>query len=122
MNDYFNTSHKYGEWALAHEIKRIKYLNDWSYNRGIKFTNVASSLKYRKISPTKRGVRVSLDEIYKFDYEYKSDETPTKNSFGVSIQHTVDLIKKMISGSYLQTGILIVLKMLLNLILLIQIV
>lgn len=79
LNDYFNTSHKYGEWALAHEIKRIKYLNDWSYNRGIKFTNVASSLKYRKISPTKRGVRVSLDEIYKFDYEYKSDEAPTKN-------------------------------------------
>jgi len=25
---------------------------------------------------------------------YKSDETPAKNSFGVSIQHTVDLVKK----------------------------
>ena len=94
LEDYFDTSHKYGEWSLAHEIKRIKYLNDWSYNRGIKFTNVASSLKFKKISPTKKGVRVSLDEVYKFDYEYKSDETPTKNSFGVSIQHTVDLVKK----------------------------
>lgn len=48
LEDYFDTSHKYGEWALAHEIKRIKYLNDWSYNRGIKFTNVASSLKFKK--------------------------------------------------------------------------
>ncbi len=67
-------------------------------------------------------MRVSLDEVYKFDYEYKSDETPTKNSFGVSIQHTVDLVKKMMGGLYLQTGILIVLKMLLNLIRLIQII
>lgn len=46
LEDSFDTSHKYGEWALAHEIKRIKYLNDWSYNRGIKFTNIASSLKF----------------------------------------------------------------------------
>lgn len=94
IHNCFDTSHKYGKWSLEHEIRRIKYLNDWSSDRGIKFTNIESSIDFKKIYPTKRGIRVGLNEIYKFDYEYKDDEDHNKNSFGVSLQHTVDLVNK----------------------------
>ncbi len=90
----FDTSQKYGKWALEHEVKRAKYLKDWSNQRGLKFTDIKSTVRVKKAYPTKRGVRVGLEESYKFDYIYEKDENPITNSFGVGIRHTLDLIKK----------------------------
>lgn len=95
LPQYFDTSQKYGQWSLEHEVQRVKYLRQWAYQRGIVFTNIDSSvILNRAYNNKKNGVRLSLKEIYKFDYIYKEDETPVKNSFGVGIRHTVDLVKK----------------------------
>ncbi|WP_125152401.1 amidase domain-containing protein [Clostridium rectalis] len=94
LQSYFDTSHKYGEWALEHEIKRVKYLKHWAYQRNIEFKDVKSSVILYKVYNTKKGVRLALKELYKFNYFYKNDSNPTINSFGVGIKHTVDLTKK----------------------------
>lgn len=94
LPELFDTSQKYGTWALEHEVKRIKYLNDWSYQRGMKFTNITSAMKVRKISPSKNGTKIIFDEIYKFDYVYDKDENPVTNSFGVTLSHTMVLTNK----------------------------
>ncbi|WP_027623528.1 amidase domain-containing protein [Clostridium lundense] len=95
LPQYFDTSQKYGKWALEHEVQRVKYLKQWAYQRGIVFTNINSSVILNKAYNTKKnGVRLLLKEIYKFDYMYKEDKTPIINSFGVGIRHTVDLVKK----------------------------
>lgn len=94
LPELFDTSQKYGIWALEHEVKRIKYLNDWSYQRGMKFTNINSAMKVRKISSSKNGTKIIFDEIYKFDYVYDKDENPVTNSFGVTLNHTMVLTNK----------------------------
>ena len=84
---------KYGTWALEHEAKRVKYLHDWSKQRSIKFTNVQSTVRLKKVYPGGKVVKIALEESYKFDYIYPEDETPVTNSFGVGIRHTISLTK-----------------------------
>ena len=94
LKPYFDTSEKYGVWALEHEVKRVKYLHDWAKERGMKFTNVQSSVRIKKIHPGTKLIKMALEESYKFDYSYPKDEYPTTNSFGVGIRHTLSLVKK----------------------------
>lgn len=94
LKDYFDTSQKHGTWALEHEVKRVKYLNDWSKQRGMKFTNVESNIRIKKVHPGVKTTKISLEESYKFDYIYPEDENPITNSFGVGIRHTLSLVKK----------------------------
>lgn len=90
----FDTSKKFGVWALEHEVKRVKYLRQWAYNRDITFTNVSSETQVKKITPSNGGFKVRADEYYKFQYIYNSDEDPITNTFGVGIIHSVELIRK----------------------------
>lgn len=99
LRELFDLSQKYGQWSLEHEVQRVKYLKDWSSQRGIKFTNIESSVRIKKIYHRSSTIRISLEETYKFDYIYLSDSKPVTNSFGVGIRHTLDLVEK--NESYL---------------------
>ena len=92
LPNYFDTSQALGKWSLAHEVKRLSYFNDWSTKRDMNFTKVESTSKVKKITSTKRGLRLLVDEYYKFEYIYRNDITPTKNIFGVSLTHSIELI------------------------------
>ena len=94
LPNYYDTSQKLGKWSLEHEVKRFSYFNDWSTQRGMDFIKVESTPKIRKITSTKRGFRLLVDEYYKFQYIYKTDIAPTTNVFGVGLTHSMELIKK----------------------------
>lgn len=94
LKELFDLSQKYGQWSLEHEVQRVKYLKDWSSHRGVKFTNIQSSVRIKKIYHRTSTIRISLEETYKFDYIYPSDKEPVTNSFGVGIRHTLDLVEK----------------------------
>jgi hypothetical protein len=94
LAQYFDTSKKYGKWALEHELKRVKYLADWSQARMIKLINIQSTVRIKKIYPLGKMIKTSLEETYKFDYVYADDPTNANNSFGVGIRHTVTLTPK----------------------------
>lgn len=94
VTELFDTSQKYGKWALEHEIKRIKYLNAWANERDITFGNIESFVRIKKIYPRGDIIKVALEESYKFDYAYNNDEASPVNSFGVGIRHTTSIIKK----------------------------
>ncbi|WP_298844633.1 amidase domain-containing protein [uncultured Clostridium sp.] len=94
LSNYYDTSQKLGKWSLEHEVKRLSYFNDWSTQRSMNFIKVESNPKIRKITTTKRGLRLLVDEYYKFQYNYKNDKTPTTNIFGVGLTHSMELIKK----------------------------
>lgn len=94
LTDYYDNTQKLGKWAWEHEIRRIKYLRDWSKDRNIVFNKIESKVKIRKI--TKVGdnrYKISFDEVYRFDYSYKDVETPVVNSFGVRLIHVCELMK-----------------------------
>ena len=96
LPSYYDLSQKLGKWSLEHEVKRFKYFNDWSSQRGMNFIKVESTPKVRNITSTKRGFRLLVDEYYKFQYNYKNDitpTTPTTNIFGVGLSHSIELIK-----------------------------
>lgn len=79
---------------MEHEAKRVKYLQDWSKQRGMNFTNVDSTVRLKKVYPVEKTFRIALEESYKFDYIYPEDQEPITNSFGVGIRHTISLTKK----------------------------
>lgn len=94
LKDYYDTSKSSGKYALEHEIKRVKYLKDWSYKRNIEFKDIKSTVKIRKIIHSGNALKLIFSESYKFDYAYKNDKVNPPNSFGVGIRHTASLIKK----------------------------
>ena len=51
----YDTTEKYGRWALGHEIKRVKYLKTWSKQREIQFKNVNSTIRIKKINNAGNG-------------------------------------------------------------------
>lgn len=94
LKNLFDTSQKSGQWALEHEIKRVKYLNDWSAERKITFGNIESTVRIKKISPKGNIIKLALEESYKFDYVYDNNENSPIDSFGVGIRHFASLVKK----------------------------
>ncbi|WP_420839268.1 amidase domain-containing protein [Clostridium rhizosphaerae] len=94
LKELFDTSRKYGKWALEHEVRRVKYLSNWTNERDITFTNIQSFVRIKKVYPQGKIIKAALEESYKFDYTYCDDEKNAINSFGVGIRHTTSLIKK----------------------------
>lgn len=94
LKDEFDTSQKYGIYTLEHEIKRVKYLKDWSKQRGIQFKNIESTVRIKKVTPAGNVIRIALEESYKFDYVYENDKDAILNSFGVGIRHSTKLTQK----------------------------
>lgn len=94
LKELFDTSQKYGKWALEHEVKRVKYLNNWSNERNITFGKIESSVRIKKVYPKGNIMKIALEESYKFEYVYDDDENSPINTFGVGIRHTTSLIKK----------------------------
>jgi hypothetical protein len=93
LPQYFDKFQKFGTWALEHEVRRVKYLSDWSMSRGISFTNISSQVIIKKIYKTGNGIKIVLLESYRFDYKY-DDDPPVINTFGVGINHTMNLVKR----------------------------
>lgn len=98
LKPFYDTSQNYGAWSLDHEVRRVKYLVDWSNERGIKFTSIDSLINIKKITCTGDSLKVRTDEQYIFKYIYKEDSSPSTNEFGVNLYHTITLKKK--NGSY----------------------
>ncbi|MEY8001818.1 amidase domain-containing protein [Clostridium sp. Mt-5] len=94
LNEYYDISKPSGKYALEHEIKRFKYLSDWSTQRNIEFKDIKSTVKLKKLIPSGNALKLILEESYKFDYAYKNDQVNPLNSFGIGIRHTIKLVKK----------------------------
>lgn len=94
IKDCYDSSHKFGIWALDHEVRRIKYLKYWADERKIKFINVESSIRVKKVSVSGIKATLALEESYKFDYIYSDDDPSVVNSFGVGLRHGVRMILK----------------------------
>lgn len=70
FKDDYDISQKPGMKAWEHEIRRVKYLNDWAAARGIKFTNVTSTVRIKKVSSEDKLLKIFLEETCKFKYIY----------------------------------------------------
>lgn len=89
----FDLSKRTGKWSLEHEVRRVKYLMDWAKKLDIRFVDVKSYVRIKKMLTSNIGVKVSLEESYKFDYVYNKDAESKVNSFGVGLRHVLTITK-----------------------------
>lgn len=94
FKEYYDTSQKFGQWALEHEVKRIQYLNSWAKERNMKFNKIQTSIRVNRKRGNENRAILAVEETYKFDYSYPEKQDNYINSFGVGIRHSVNMIRK----------------------------
>jgi hypothetical protein len=94
LKEFYDTSQKYGIWALEHEIKRVKYFCKWTQEREMELVDVKTYTRIKKKTVKGNKAYLALEETYKFDYIYPQDTPTIINTFGVGIRHWVNLVKK----------------------------
>lgn len=95
LKPLYDLSQRKGQWSLEHEVRRVKYLRDWSKKHDVMFKDIKSNVNITKVlKKSDTGMRVILVESYKFDYVYNKDTLSTINSFGVGLRHVAELTNK----------------------------
>lgn len=94
LKELYDTSQRYGTWALEHEIKRVKYFSKWCREREMELVDLKTYIRIKKETVRGDKAYLALEETYKFDYIYPEDTPTVINTFGVGIRHGVNMIKK----------------------------
>lgn len=91
LGNLYNKQVRNGLWAYEHEIKKLKYLQNWSDKQNVKFTKIDSQVIVRYVK--KKGDKLSLSLLVSTEYQYKYEDAPqTSNSFRIGTYHTLDLM------------------------------
>lgn len=90
----FDLSSRYGQWAYEHEVKRIKFVKDWSMSRDTKFIDCETKLKISSIRGSGNNFRIYLNDMTRMGYVYNSQEATMINEFSFGTWHTISLVKK----------------------------
>ncbi len=81
---------KKGAWAYEHELKKMKYLHNWSAKQGVKFTKIKPEVVIRKLE--KEADKLSVSLMAATTYQYVYEGAPHKyNSFRIGTYHVLDL-------------------------------
>lgn len=87
----YDQSSRNGIWAYDHEIKKEKYLRNWSFKQGIKLTVIKSLIRLSQIQPRSDGIRVTFLASTEYHYIYQN-EPSTVNKMRIGTYHSLDLI------------------------------
>lgn len=83
----------YGTWAYEHEVKKSKYIKNWSEKQGIKFLEINPNVIIKKISG--KGFKFSAYLLCSTEYKYSyENQTDIINSFRIGTSHILQLINK----------------------------
>lgn len=95
----YNLKTKYGSWAYEHEIKKLKYLNNWSEKQGVKFIGVNPKVRVRKIKGGDGVYSINLFCTTEYMYVYENEnpigeDTDKINKFRIGTSHSLTLENK----------------------------
>lgn len=79
-------------WALDHEHGKIKYMRQWSKNRGVRFVEAKPTIRVKRLRANPERVRFYVEQSLALGYTYPNEPTP--NMFGVGTRHIIELRKK----------------------------
>ncbi|NMA67697.1 MAG: amidase domain-containing protein, partial [Clostridiaceae bacterium] len=86
----YDTNIKYGLWAYEHEVKKTKYLHQWSDKQGIKFKDIQTKFAIRWVKES--GNKVTANFIASTEYTYTYiDEPEIINTFRIGTYHILDM-------------------------------
>lgn len=99
IKSLYETDKNAGRWAYEHEINKMKYLENWSHKQGVKFNEINTKIRLRKINKKEENlyeVICSTSTTYKYSYENQSD---ISNSCKIGTNHYLNI--KYIDGEYI---------------------
>nr|WP_246637716.1 amidase domain-containing protein [Crassaminicella profunda] len=90
LKNLYDCSRKYGVWAYEHELKKMKYLHEWSDKQGIKFTDINPIAMIKRVKDKGDRVTVNLTVCSEYKYVYENN-TENSNLFRIGTYHSLDL-------------------------------
>lgn len=90
-SDYLPDS-KTAKWALHHEHGKIRYMKQWSQNRGVRFTHSKPSIQITRIKGTANVARFYVAQSLALGYVYPNEQQV--NMLGVGTRHIIELRKR----------------------------
>ncbi|MEJ6949778.1 amidase domain-containing protein [Natronospora cellulosivora (SeqCode)] len=91
LESLYNTNVRNGIWAYEHELKKAKYLHEWSEKQSIEFKSIVSNIIVRYANEKNDGYSINLMVNTEYQYNYL-DEPEVLNSFRIGTYHTLDLM------------------------------
>ena len=91
LKELYETQKKFGLWAYEHEVKKMKYLENWSNKQGVKFKDIKTKVKVKKIKEKETdlyGIICTVSTEYKYSYENQPDIV---NMFRIGTYHYLNV-------------------------------
>ncbi|CEN27023.1 amidase domain-containing protein [Paraclostridium sordellii] len=101
LKKLYDVNHKFGLWAYEQEVTKMKYLENWSFKQGVKFNDIKTRVKIRKIKEKEEnlyGIICVVSTEYNYSYENQLD---TKNMFRIGTYHYLNM--RITDNEYLIT-------------------
>lgn len=92
LESIYDIENKLGRWAYEHEIKKIKYIGNWSEKQGIEFVEINPIVVVKSIKEKEDKFSVYLLCSTEYKYKYKDEEAV--NSSRIGTYHVIDLVEK----------------------------
>lgn len=101
LKKLYDVDHKFGLWAYEQEVTKMKYLQNWSYKQGVKFNDIKTRVKVRKVKEKEEnlyGIICAVSTEYNYYYE---NHPEVKNMFRIGTYHYLNM--RIIDNEYIIT-------------------
>lgn len=94
LKELYDTDKKFGLWAYEHEVKKMKYIKNWSDKQGVNFNDIKTKVYVKKIKEKEEdlyGIICTVSTEYKYSYENEPNVT---NMFRIGTYHYLNVVIK----------------------------
>ncbi|SCH03537.1 Putative amidase domain [uncultured Clostridium sp.] len=92
LKELYDTNKKFGLWAYEHEVKKMKYIENWSNKQGVNFNDIKTRVVVKKFKEKEEdlyGIICTVSTEYKYSYENEPDVT---NMFRIGTYHYLNVV------------------------------
>ncbi|MGE5675131.1 MAG: hypothetical protein ACM3XM_14880, partial [Mycobacterium leprae] len=85
----YDLSVKSSQWALKHERGKLRYVEQWAQNRGIRIVEAEPTIRVKHLADKGDRVRFFVAQSLMVGYQYPGEDVI--NRFGVGSRHILEL-------------------------------
>jgi hypothetical protein len=90
IQSMYDLNTKYGTWAYQYEVRKVKYINNWSEKQGVKFTEINPRVVIKRL--TIKDGRCSANLLCSTEYKYAYiNEPEVINTSRIGTYHILSL-------------------------------
>lgn len=92
LKGLYDTNKKFGLWAYEHEVKKMKYIENWSHKQGVNFNDIKTRVVVKKFKEKEEdlyGIICTVSTEYKYSYKNEPEVT---NMFRIGTYHYLNVV------------------------------